>query len=300
MQVIYNGIDIVNDVDIRAADLTMNSGKVFDSLTIQFNDTDNDWSMWKPKINDTIVIKESNVSSGVMYIDTIDQSESTVVIKALPVKKSAKEKHTKSWENVTLFELLNECATIHGLSLKTYDIENYRYSRVNQVNESDFAFLDHRCVLEGYTMKVHDNALVVYDEKVIEKQEGILLSKDELISNFTYRTNAKYKGILFRYGDIEYTFNAPGDVEGSMLIVNDIRVDSIAEAQRFSKDLLINANKYHETLGFETKLRYDMAAGSNINFNGAGLIDGMYYVCQSVFRFLDDVLEIRSRRLLSW
>ncbi|MTI49708.1 MAG: phage late control D family protein [Firmicutes bacterium] len=300
MKVIYNSRDIYDQVDIRIADMTLNSGAKLDSITVEFNNSDNEWSSWNPRKNDTLEIRQDGLSSGRMYIDTIKQKESVIVLKALPIKKSSKEKHTKSWEHISLIELLKEFSQKHKLTLKTYNITNYRYERVNQINQSDFIFLHQRCALEGYVFKIQNNSLIVFDEKALEQQSRIEITKDEIIGDFDYKVNDAYKGVRIKYRDIDYTYYSPEEIEGPIYTITDLLVSNYEEAQRFTKNILRNTNKYQSTLAISTKLRSDISAGSVVSFRGTGLADGDYYIFQSINRITSNRNEFALRKVLRW
>ncbi|WP_069997749.1 phage late control D family protein [Cellulosilyticum sp. I15G10I2] len=299
MQLIYEGKDITKDIDIRTADLTDCSGGKFDSIILEINNPTNDWSRWKPQKSHELELRKDGFSSGKMFIAIVKQQDGLIILKAIPIKKESKEKRTKSWENVTFLELLNEFAGKHGLSLKTYGIQNYLYNRVNQVDETDFAFLNKRCMIEGYILKVSNNQLVIFDEKSMESQNGITLAASDIVGNFKYDNKDTYGAVRIVYGNIDNTFKSPSGTGEALLIAN-LEVNSIGEAQRFAKNILRNSNKYEHMIAFDTKLNTNIAAGSSLSLSGLGLSDGKYYIYQIIDKMVNDKTTFFLRQIPSW
>ncbi len=297
MEFFYEGKDISNDVSIRTAELTDTSGERLDSVTLEINNPINEWSKWHPNKYDTMYVKEGAFSSGKMIVDTIKQRDGYIILKGLPIKKISKEKHTKSWEDVTLMELLSEFSSKYGLSLKTYGVQNFTYKRVNQINVPDFVFLNERCAIEGYVLKISDGALIIFDEKVMESSTGIIIDSNQIVGNFKYSENEVYGSVKVKYGSIEGIYKA---IEGPELVVDHIEVNSIGEAQRFAKNILRNTNKYENTISFDTKLNTHVAAGSTITVNGLGMGDSKYYVYTAIYQFEKDITRFCVRQIPSW
>ena len=299
VQLIYEGKDITKEIDIRTADLMDCSGGKFDSITLEINNPINDWSRWKPQKHHTIELKKEGFSSGNMFSAIVKQQDGIIIIKAIPLKKASKEKHTKSWENVTLLELLSEFTGKHNLKLKTYDIQNYLYKRVNQVNETDFEFLNRRCMIEGYILKVSNNQLIIFDEMSMENQNGITLSASDIVGNFKYDNKDTYGAVRIVYGNVDLTFTSPSN-DGETFLITDLEVNSIGEAQRFAKNILRNNNKYEHTIAFDTKLNVNVSAGSTLNLSGLGLSDGKYYIYQVIDKMVNDRTTFFLRQIPSW
>ena len=273
MKLIYEGKEITDDVSIRLAKVVDRAGENLDSIELEVNNPENEWSTWRPEKNHQVVIEQGGFSSGVMYIHSIKQLKDTIKMVCLPIKEESKEKYTKSWEDVTLMELLHEIANKHMLKLKTYNLVNHRYRFVSQVEQSDFLFLHHRCLLEGYVMKITDNCLVVYDERWMEEQKPIVIQRQEVIGDFDYRTYATKVYGSAKLG--EYVFNSPQH-KGPTLLVDAI-ASSIGEAERFTSNSLRASNKYENKMQFSIKFNPGIAAGCMIETQGFGLADNLYY-----------------------
>lgn len=296
MKLFYEGKDISDDISIRSAKVIDRAGEKLDVIELEVNNPENEWSEWELKKNHQVIIEQDGFSSGVMYIQSIRQLKSTVKIICLPIKEESKEKYTKSWENVTIMELLNEIATKHGLKLKAYNLTNHRYRFISQVDESDFVFLHHRCSLEGYVMKVTDNCLVVYDERWMETQGPIPIEYSEVVGEFTYNEGATKVYGSAKVG--EHLFISP-DHKGPVLLVDAI-ASSIGEADRFAKNSLRALNKYENRMQFSIKFNPGIAAGCMVEAKGFGMGDHLYYTYTVEQNPTQDITTLMLRTVPRW
>lgn len=297
MKIIYEQKDIVDQIDIKELNIMDAVGISLDSIELILNNTINEWSGWKPAKKHSLNIMYEGFKSGIHYIDDIVQNKSKIVLKALPIHPELKQPNTKAWNDIRLLELLGEFATKYGLSLKTYEIENQHYKRVEQVAISDVKFLLERCMLEGYILKITDGNLVVFNEKIFESKGPISIRYDESISDFKYHDKSTdiYGGATLKWGDIDYSCKSSCD--GSMLDINSIQVSSIGEAERFSKNILRNYNKYEKTLVIYKSLDMGKAAGNVVNVEGFGLCDGLYFIYQVTHKLSNNSSVLRLRKI---
>lgn len=299
MNFIYEGKDIINNIDIKKATIIENSGGLLDNVIAQVNNSVNEWSEWKPKKNDKLELKHEGFTSGNMYIDEIAQHSALVVLKALPIKQEAKQSNTKTWENIRLNELLSEFAAKLGLTLKTYNTDNFLYSKLNQLNQPDFSFLAQRCALEGYVLKLLNNEMIVYNERYMESiTSGISIDKSEIDDDFEYldKSDEIYKSCNVMDGNINYTYTS--NAYGPVLNIRDITINDLAEAQRFAKNLLRNKNKFEKTLKLRKKLDTSITAGNTVDIKNFGLADGKYYIYQAKHMLAGEKTELRLRGVL--
>lgn len=300
MNFIYEGKDITNYIDIKKADIIENSGIMFDNLLAYVNNSANEWSQWKPKKNDRLEFKNNGFTSGNMYIDEIEQQRALITLKALPIKQKDKQTNTKIWEEIRLIELLNEFASKHGLTLKTYNLENYKYFKVNQINLTDFSFLYSRCALEGYILKISNGEMIVYNEKYTESQSsGVSIDASEVDGDFIYKDKSDeiYGRCNIISGNINYTFTAP-KTYGPTLNIRGILVNDLAEAERFSRNLLRNKNKFEKILRLSIKLNTCITAGNTVEIKNFGLPDGNYYIYQAIHKLTENTTKLKLRKVL--
>jgi len=297
MQLLYEGINIAGDVEIRKADLIDNAGGELDSLELEINDTQGLWSQWGPEKNNTIQVKKDGFDTGVMYVDEIGQRRGTIILKGLPIKQEAKTERFKAWENVRLLEMAQEIASRWGLSVQTYGITNQYYERVDQ-ESTDFQFLAGRCLLEGYSLKTYNGKLIIFDQPYMEGLAPVkTVNVDETDRDFDFKNKSSgiYGACRIKYSGIDYTYTAGA---GPTLLYTDLVVASIAEAQRFTKGLLRARNCLEKTLALTMLYDAGIAAGNTVTAAGFGLADGKYFVQQIVHRFVDGKTRLKLRGLL--
>lgn len=301
MQVIYEGKDIAPIVEIKRADIIDNAGGVADSLELHFNDPDKLWGEWSPMKNDSVQVVENGFTSGLMYVDELEQQRGIFIVRALSIPQESKTANTKAWENVRFLEIATEIAGKYGYSLETYGIENHLYERVDQLETADFKFLALRCMLEGYMIKITDRKVVIYDELYMESLDA---KKNIDISDFdgNYKFLQKATGIFrsskITYGSIQSEFTPNNASSGPILKFTDLQVFSQGEADRYARKTLRCHNKY-ETIGHGTiQLDTGIAAGINININGVGLAKGKYFCDQAIHSLVGKKTLLKLRKPL--
>ncbi len=301
MQMFYEGKDITADIEVRKANLNDKAcGGELDSLELSLDDSKGLWSQWKPAKNHTIQVKESGFDSGVMYIDEIGQQKGMIILKGLPIKQEAKADNSKAWDNVRFLELAQEMASKHDLQLETYGIDNPLYSRVDQSCQADFLFMAWRCLLEGYSLKIFNGKLIIFGQKYMEEQAPVkTITIDNIDGDFLYKDKSVqiYGACKLSYQGIEYQFTAPSTY-GPTLKKTDIPLNSVGEAERFSKGLLRAQNCYEQTMACSLKLDPGLGAGNTVTLSQFGLADGKYIAYQIIHKFTEGKTVLKLRRPL--
>ena len=300
MKLLYQNTDITSLVNIRSADITSNAGGKSDSLDIKFNDSQKLWSVWKPQKNHKIELVHNGLASGIMYVDELRQSRGVFVVRALSITQDAKTENSRAWENVRFLEFAQDLSAKNGFNLKTYGIENNLYVRIDQTERSDFDFLDYRCVLEGYALKLYNGTAVIYSEKYIESQQlikTIYANQFDGDYEFVCKSTGVYGSSKFTYGDIKYTY-APGGIFGPVLKITDVCAYNLAEAERYGKSMLRFRNKYEYTGYFTIAIDTSITAGNVINISGLGLSDGKYLITQTIHKITSKKTYIKVRKTL--
>ena len=265
MNLYYNGTDIYNDVSVNYCVHEMFAEKQADTLVIRFNDTKGVWSKWNPAAGDTLRFKEGASDTGKMFIHSMKPENGLFTIRAMSMPQSGATKKSKSWEGVRFLQLANEIAGNHGLTFQNYGCTDQVYPYMKQENETDFAFFSRLCTLEGCQMLIYDGKLLAYNERYIESQTPAGTLEVEKNGVFSYQDNraACYGSCEVFSGSYSGKFKAPNGKNTAVLRPDKaIPVTSNAEAARFAKGLLRNANKYGHTGQFSKSLLTGYAAAS--------------------------------------
>ena len=265
MKFFYNGTDIYNDVSVNYCVHEMYAEKQADTLVIRFNDTKGTWSKWNPADGDVIRFTEGASDTGKMFIHSMKPENGLFTIRAMSMPKSGATKKSKSWEGVRFLQLANEIAGNHGLTFQNYGCKDQVYPYLKQDNETDFAFFSRLCTLEGCQMLIYDGKLLAYNEQYIEGQTPAGTLEVDENGNFSYQDNRAncYGSCEVSSGSYSGKFKAPNTKNTTVLRPDKaIPVTSNAEAARFAKGLLRNANKYGHTGQFSKSLLTGYAAAS--------------------------------------
>ena len=283
MNLYYNGTDIYDDVSVNYCVHEMLAEKQADTLVIRFNDPKGTWSKWNPAAGDTLRFTEGASNTGKMFIHSMKPENGLFTLRAMSMPKSGATKKSKSWEGVRFLQLGNEIAKNHGLTFKNYGCADQVYPYLRQNNETDFALFSRLCMLEGCQMLIYDGKLLAYNEQYIEGQTpaGTLLVDENGV--FTYQDNraACYGSCEISSGSFSGKFKAPNAANTAVLRPDKpIPVTSNAEAARFAKGLLRNANKYGHTGQFSKTLLTGYAAASMLQLKTtkASAWDGTVFV----------------------
>ncbi len=294
MNIIYEGRNINSSVQPLTLQITDNAGGKPDSIIAIFSDTEGLWSKWKPQKNDTLQIKKDGFDTGSMYIDELAQRPGIFELKALSIPQTAKTARTQGWENVRFLEFATQIASRHGFTLETYNIVNHLYERVDQIDETDLAFLAYRSMLEGYALKINNNHLVIYDE-AIEEEKAVsttaIIRKSDMQGSFEFRNKSTdiYSKCIVRNNVIQGEF-ADSNINGPTLRKN-VYISNQAEANRWSKGYLRSFNKYQSLGNFSIDLNTKLAAGILSEIRDIGLFDGKYFID----RLIHDLINNRTR-----
>lgn len=304
MQLVYEGVDITENVSIMGANVTDCAGGRADTAEIRFSDTYGLWSKWKPQKGHTVELTEGGFTSGLMYLDELRQIPGAYLVKAISTPLTAKTNRTRSWKQVKFLEIATDVAKNLGLTLQA-NVTDHSYNWIWQNDETDLEFLNQIALREGYMVKVHAGKLLIYDERQLEVMvPQVTYSPEFCIGDWKYvdSANGLKASCKVAYKDTtgkltSYEFTVPG-LLGGILKINDEYLSSIAEAERWSKGHLRLTNKNLCTMVMSVKLNTGLAGGSTVKLTGFGAADGDFYVEKAVHCLTDDITYMGLRRPL--
>lgn len=303
MKILYEGVDIYDSVSVNQCYHDMHAEKHADELVIRFNDTRRLWDGWQPKADDTIEVVDGAAKTGKMFVESVAPENGLQTLRAYSTPATVRDLRGKSWETVWLLQLAQEIATRHGLTLETYEVEDQVYEYINQPNISDFAFLQQRCTLEGLGFLVYDGKLVLYGESAMEAQAPAKELVIAAASTFEYTDNALagYGSAEVKNGGFVGTFTAPNGLSKTLSRVLKVQISSQAEADRYAKAILRDANK-NQTTGvlWANSLMREYAPGSviTVKTEGAGSWNGPAFVTRLRHDYVRQTSKLFFRRPL--
>lgn len=272
MKILYNGTDIAGDVSVNYCVHEMHAEKQADTLVLRFNDPKGTWSKWNPATGDTLRLKEGAGDTGKMFLHSVKSENGLFTLRAMSMPQSAATIRSKSWAGVRFLQLANEIAANHGLTFQNYGCTDQVYKFLKQENETDLALFSRMCMLEGCQMLIYDGKLLAYREQYIEGQTPAGSLEVGAAGVFSYQDNRgnAYGSCIVESGSFSGTFKAPGATSKAVLRPRDpLAVTSNAEAARFAKGLLRNANKYGRVGQFSKSLLLGYAAASMLTLKTA-------------------------------
>lgn len=269
IEVTFKGQDITKNISINTCYHDMYCECQSDTLNIKFNDSQNEWDSWQPKVGDEISVKYGSIDTGKMFVDSIIPENGLYTIVATSIPPSAKEGKSKAWQKVFLKQIGEEIASNHELAFENYGVTNVMYDYILQTNETDFSFLNRLCTLEGCAFLVYNGILILYSQ--------IYMENIEPVKTITLTSDTDYKFIdnssrLYGYCTIE-----KGIYKGSFTANNGatrqyipqmhfpITLSNQAAADRYAKNLLRNANKNMINGYIYSRIMPEFAAASTVN-----------------------------------
>ena len=303
MKLYYNGTDIYNDVSVNYCVHEMFAEKQADTLVLRFNDTKGVWSKWNPATGDTVRMKDGAADTGKLFVHSMKPENGLFTIRALSIPKSGTTRKSRSWQGVRFLQLANQIAKEHGLTFQNYGCVDQVYPYLKQDNETDFALFSRLCMQEGCQMLVYDGKLLAYNEQYIEKQPPAATLEVDENGQFSYEDNRarSYGSCEISSGSFSGKFTAPGATNTAVLRPDKpIPVTSNAEAARFAKGLLRNANKYGRTGRFSKSLLTGYAAASllKLKTKKASAWNGTVFVYKARHDFVGNKSTLYFRDIL--
>ena len=140
IQVHFKGVDITDFISINDCYHDMYCEGRSDTLHIRFNDPQNQWDVWQPKVGDEISVSYGSIGTGKMFVDSTAAENGLYTIVAASIPPSAKEGKSKAWQKIFQTQIGKEIAGNHGLSFQSYGVSDVQYAYLLQTNETDFSF----------------------------------------------------------------------------------------------------------------------------------------------------------------
>ncbi len=221
-----------------------------------------------------------------------------VEIKAtgLPFSNTVRQmEKCRAWENYTLSGIAHEIASQNGMGCLFSCAQDPGYSRAEQFQESDIAFLSRLCRDAGASLKAANNILVLFDQAGFEgkppvraiKRGGGCLSYDLSVGT----ADVQYASCRVRYTDpvtgkcIEGRATVEDykeDAKNNQQLEVHAKVSSVGEAEALAEKRLRMHNKFSKTAVFTFPGDPALLAGVTVQLSGWGFGDGKYIIRQAV------------------
>lgn len=284
-----------------------------DSIQLELQDREGKWAdAWAPKKGTEVVAsfrcldwfgegQHGGLDCGSFKVDEVEFSgvPDKVSVKAVTASLNTGLRETvktKAWENHSLQGVAAEIAGNHGLSLM-YDAPAHNFTRQDQREESDLAFLTRLSSTRGVNLKVHDGKLALYAAKDGDARPASLTlpKRGSQFSPKSYRFKEKSEGTAYTGCEVNYldpdtqqvhsfAYDAKGQrVETAASDAQKVwalnqRVESEADARKLAQNALRGKNQGECTGSIEIMGHPGLVAGITLNLTGFGRFSGTYFV----------------------
>ena len=306
----YNGIDIAEEIEFYSILLYDRLGGMFDNIEVDIPISQDMDIAKDAEKGDRITVTTEGYTSGIMYVDDIAENESLVTISALSCRESNQNTKSKIWRDVKLSEILNDVARNYSLTLKSYGFKDYTYPCIVQRNETDLKLLERICKREGYSIKVDDDCLVVFDDYTMESQSDpiitINLNDDSVKKQYFFDDTSEFwHSVTVSYFDIEsklaisQTYSDEECSTGNDVTIIE-QVSGFDEAKRFARGYLRNKNKNRVRGRISMNYNPKISAGTVLELTGFKGNDGRYIAYEVVHDVLNEVTKVKLRKVLNY
>lgn len=306
MKITFNGADVTNDLDLQSCILTDRYGGLLDDIRLVINDTEEKWANYGIVKGDEIIIKTDGYTTGSMYVSKAMINKGKLLLDAVSLKPSKKIIKSRIWHHVRLSEILNDCAKENGLELKTYGITDYYYDSLAQIQKTDIAFASEICIKEGYSVKVDNNCLIVFNEKYMESLDAeMTIRAEDVNSNYSFVLSSECtNNVTVSYYDIEkgllieQTATDDNIIGDSKIIIE--KVSSFDEANRYAYGHLRNCNKKAIIGRLSMPYNSNISAGTVFNAEGFQEFDDKYVVIEVSHDIKLEISNLTVRKVIAY
>lgn len=230
--------------------------------------------------------ERTHVSFGTFNIDEITaDSRGVFTIKAIAsICETAfkNEKKWKTWENVTLREIVTRIAADNNLQLIWKGQEGEIYKSLYQIEESDAEFILKKTADEGLKIKINEEKLVVYADSV--GKCGVNITPEILINySFKSKTFGVYDSCKVSYlspetNQVYYAVYVDETKAKTKCLNLDYQARSYNEALAKAKSELKRHNEREITASIELPGTPEIWSDTETELSGFGLFSGNYLI----------------------
>lgn len=253
---------------------------------------------------------------GLFELDDVKASgpPSVVVIKgtSLPYNGIRSTKSDKSWTSTSLKKIAYQIAKSHGMGLLWDCKKDKTFTRVEQTDQTDIAFLKKICQDAGCALKITNNKIVIYDQSKYEELKSVatITFGDKSYIKWSLSTGegeTEYDMCTVKYTNPKTGKSISGiaktdewkkkekelaekeaEKEGKdddddkekdkpeVLVIRNERVNSIAEANALAEKRLKLANKFERKVTLTLPGNPNYCAGLTMQLKKFGYWTGKY------------------------
>lgn len=312
VEIVYDGKTTQLSDCLESLNYTDNASGALDDIALVLDSKYSlGWTPEKEKDLDVTIVMENWYVNGVteryhcgnFVVDdiTLDGSPRIMTVKAISQPASSDFKEvpvTKTWQNVTLRQIVEGIMAKHGMTVLIYNADEVPIETIEQSDKSDSEFITELCKKYGLSCKTYKVGFVIFDEARYEANQSYnkfgdypadwaTMTEDWTVHEIQpgWKWNTTLQG-TYTGAEISYTNGKKGETvkatvgEPTRLLRLREKADSIAEAEKIAKDRVNEENKKAVTFSFSPAL-FDPRLFASCNVDIMNLdprVDGKYYV----------------------
>lgn len=299
MRVIWQGKDITNHVQVRKCVVRDTCGARCDSLDMTFDNAES-WYRWGPEEDDRIRVFQDGYDSGEMFLNTICPEEGKYRIFATALPCAARKKEWKSFQGMTLEEIMRNRAMATGMGYRLFGMDGGAgIPYIQQENEGAAAFLHRLIRLEGGTLKCVNGGYIAIgiewaDERKAAQEIRVIPGK----AGPEYRRNGRTVRSLTistPYAEATATDRSVPESHEKMIVTEYPAVGAI-QAGRWARGLLRAINRERESLTVRGKFAPGWTAMTRMDVTGGTDADGEWTMEEIEHDLVARTSEAKMRR----
>lgn len=303
MELYYEGVDITEDVDVKACVHRDHAGGRCDGLILELESAAR-WYAWGPKKDDRIEVRHGGYTTGRLYLHSFMPEDGVFRILAMSMPGGSYRKAWGSFEKTTLAGVMRASAAECGMDWRLYGLDaNALYPYLTRKNESCPAFLDRLMRLEGSALKCYDGQMVGISIEYAQRLDAAV-SVDILADQpgVTHRLSdgKRLLGIEIRtpYASAVATDTAALDATDRPVYAELPVLDGV-HAGRWARGMLLCHNRLAEELVIETVFNPAMTAMARVDVSSATGAAGEWLVHEAEHDFVNMKTTARMHRCIT-
>lgn len=302
MQLIYNGTDITEDVDVVKAIHRDVSGGRCDCLELVLENAAA-WYRWQPQTDDTLRLTKESYDTGDLYLNTILPEAGRYRLLATSTPSAARRKANKTYENMKLSDIVASCAAECGMDSALYGVDgNITFPFLLRFKESAPAFLSRILTWEGAVLKAYAGRLMAISIDAMQNMtagQTIEISANQRGTRYIRRDNVKISGVTIKspFADGRATDAGANDAHDETY--TDYPALDSAQAARWSRGVLLCRNRAAEELNIDVEFNPGLTAMTRIDIDSATDAAGEWLVDEVVHDFIKDSSSAKMLRCIS-
>lgn len=303
----FNGKNVNEELKsyLKTLSYTDVAGGESDSISITLQNIDRKWlNEWYPNKGDEISAgilfknweeenQDFSVECGEFILDDIKFSGGPMTASfgalSIPVNEAFKvTKRTKTWKDVTIFQIAEEISARYHLEL-LYDADEVQISSVEQSETTDSAFLYDICKTYGLAMKVYRYKIIIFDRGKYESKEPVdTIKRSDFVEDeweYIDTLDGTYTGARISYTSGQdneqisiYVGKIEEDAPGSRVLKINEQASDLSDAGYKAAAKVNESNESATTISGRIFAKPKIVSGVTVKVEDFGKASGKYFV----------------------